>query len=338
MIRRWALRLFVVIAVLLIAVGAWFAKFLWLPLDFSGNTREFVIEQGATLRSVSRDLETAGVIDRPWRFEVLGRVLKRESTLKAGNYQLDAKWSALELLDGITGRAAVSLDRLVLVEGWTFRQFRAALDSHPSVRHETAGLDDRSVVEKIGLAPGTHPEGRFFPDTYYFARGTSDVTVLKRAAVRMQEILERQWALRRNGLPISTAYEALILASIVEKETGQASDRPLVAAVLVNRLRRGMRLQVDPTVIYGLGDEFDGDLRRSHLERDTPYNTYTRAGLPPTPIAAPGRASIAAVLNPASSSALYFVARGDGSSEFSNSLADHNRAVFKYQRAPAKTQ
>lgn len=338
MIRRWALGAVIAFAALLLAFGAWIAQFLWSPLNFSGSTREFVIEQGTTLRSVSRGLESAGVFSHAWRFEVVGRVLKRESALRAGNYQLEAKWSALELLDGITGRAAVSLDRLVLVEGWTFRQFRSALDSHSALRHDTAGLDDRSVMEKVGLMPETHPEGRFFPDTYYFAKGTSDVTILKRAAVRMQETLERQWGLRRDGLPISSTYEALILASIVEKETGRASDRPLVAAVLVNRLRRGMRLQVDPTVIYGLGDEFDGDLRRTHLERDTPYNTYTRAGLPPTPIAAPGLASIAAVLNPASSSALYFVARGDGSSEFSNSLAEHNRAVSKYQRAPAKAQ
>lgn len=336
MIERWTLRFLGVCAALVVAFGAWVAQFLWLPLDFSGNTREFVIEQGATLRSVSKGLASAGVIDHAWRFEVLGRALKREGALKAGNYQLDARWSALELLDGITGRAVASLDRLVLVEGWTFRQFRAALDAHPALRHETTAWDDRTLVEKIGLGAEVHPEGRFFPDTYYFAKGTSDLSVLRRAAVRMQETLDRQWAQRRDGLPIATSYEALILASIVEKETGRASDRPLVAAVLVNRLRRGMRLQVDPTVIYGLGDEFDGDLRRSHLERDTPYNTYTRAGLPPTPIAAPGLASIAAVLNPASSSALYFVARGDGSSEFSDSLAEHNRAVSRYQRAPAK--
>lgn len=338
MIRRWVLQSLVVVAVIALAFGIWIAHFLWSPLDFSGNSREFVIEQGATLRSVSKGLASAGVIDFAWRFEALGRVLKRDAALKAGNYQLDSKWSALELLDAITGQAAASLDRLVLVEGWTFRQFRAALDAHPALRHETAGLDDHEVVERIGLGVQAHPEGRFFPDTYYFAKGTSDLSVLKRAAVRMQEMLDRQWAQRREGLPIASAYEALILASIVEKETGRASDRPLVAAVLVNRLRRGMRLQVDPTVIYGLGDEFDGNLRRVHLERDTPYNTYTRPGLPPTPIAAPGLASIAAVLNPASTSALYFVARGDGSSEFSNSLAEHNRAVSKYQREPAKAR
>jgi UPF0755 protein len=338
MSRRLVLRSVFGLGVLLLALCAWVAHFLWSPLGFSGNTREFEIEQGATLRSVARGLAAAGVIEDAWRFEALGRVLKREAKLKAGNYQLDARWSALELLDGITGEAAVLLDRVVLVEGWTFRQFRAALDAHPALRRDTAGLDDRSVAEKVGLAPEMHPEGLFFPDTYHFARGTSDLAVLRRAAARMQQILDRQWAQRREGLPIETPYEALILASIVEKETGRASDRPLIAAVLVNRLTRGMRLQVDPTVIYGLGDEFDGDLRRIHLERDTPYNTYTRAGLPPTPIGAPGLASIAAVMNPASSSALYFVSRGDGSSAFSETLADHNRAVQKYQRAPAKAR
>jgi UPF0755 protein len=338
MTRRWLKRGLFGFALCVAALGAWVAHYLWMPLEFSGQTREFVIEQGATLRGVARKLVAAGVIPDTWRFELLGRALKREGMLKAGNYQLDARWSALELLDGITGRASFRLDRLVLVEGWTFRQVRAALDAHEAIRHETTGLRDAEVMQKLGLSAETHPEGRFFPDSYYFARGTTDTSILRRAATRMQEILERQWADRSDGLPVRAPYDALILASIVEKETGKASDRPLVAAVLVNRLRKGMRLQVDPTVIYGLGEAFDGNLRRSDLERDTPYNTYTRAGLPPTPIAAPGLASIAAVMRPAESSALYFVARGDGSSHFSESLDEHNQAVAKYQRPSANSR
>lgn len=332
--RRWIRYGFGAASLVLAVLAGWIAWYVWAPLGFAGGKREFVIEQGETLRSVSRSLVSAGVLRDAQSFELLGRLLKRESALKAGNYQLDARWSVLELLDGITGRAAVQLERLVLVEGWTFRQLRGALDAHEALRHETAGLSDAEVARKIGLADGMHPEGQFFPDSYYFARGATDTSVMRRAAARMTQILDRQWAERLDGLPLRSPYDALILASVVEKETGRASDRPLVAAVLVNRLRKGMRLQVDPSVIYGLGESFDGNLRRGDLERDTPYNTYTRAGLPPTPIAAPGRASIAAVMKPAASSALYFVARGDGSSEFSETLAEHNRAVARYQRAP----
>lgn len=334
MTKRWAWRTLSGVLLALLAGAAWIASYVWLPLNFSGDTREFAIERGATLRSVARALESAGVLPDAWRFELLGRILKRERMLKAGQYDLDARWSPLELLDGITVGATFRLDRLVLVEGWTFRQIRSAVDAHGSIRHETASLTDTEIMQRLGI-PGSHPEGLFFPDTYYFAKGTTDLSILRRSAQRMQTILAQQWTLRVDGLPMKSPYEALVLASIVEKETGLESDRPLVAAVLMNRLRRGMRLQVDPTVIYGMGDGFDGDLRRRDLEQDTPYNTYTRSGLPPTPIAAPGMASIAAVMNPAVSSALYFVARGDGSSHFSDSLVEHNRAVTKYQRVPA---
>ncbi len=315
-------------------VGGWVAYYLFAPLRFANEAREFEIARGATLRQVARELAAAGVLPDAWRFELLGRVLQREGALKAGSYQLATSWSALELLDGITGKAAFILDKAVLVEGWTFRQIRSALNAHPSLRHDTAGLADAEVLKLLGISR-SHPEGLFFPDTYHFARGTSDTAVLRRAARRMQDILAEQWAERHAGLPIAQPYEALILASIIEKETGRESDRPLVAAVLMNRLRKGMRLQVDPTVIYGLGDAFDGNLRRRDLEHDTPYNTYLYAGLPPTPIAVPGLASIAAAVKPADSNALYFVARGDGSSHFSDSLSEHNRAVSKYQRALA---
>jgi UPF0755 protein len=257
--------------------------------------------------------------------------------LKAGSYQLDASWSALELLDAITGTAAVRLDRIALVEGWTFRQLRGALDAHPSLKHDTAGLSATEILQLLGIARAS-PEGLFFPDSYYFPKGTTDISVLRRAALRMETILAQQWAQRSDGLPIRDAYEALIVASIVEKETALEADRPLVAAVLLNRLRKGMRLQADPTVIYGLGEDFDGNLRRRHLEGDSPYNTYARPGLPPTPIAMPGLTSLAAAVRPAASSALYFVARGDGSSHFSESLDEHNRAVNRYQRQPGNTR
>lgn len=313
---------------------AWLAWSLLRPLDFAAGVLEFDIERGASLRAVARQLHTAGVLPDAWRFELLGRVLGRESDLRAGSYSLDARWSALDLLNAISGDdAQVRMDRIAFVEGWTFRQMRAALNAHPSLQHETARLTEAEVLERLGIERPS-AEGLFFPDTYHFAKGTSDVAVLRRAAQRMQNVLAEHWTQRQGNLAVDDPYQALILASIVEKETGRETDRALVAAVLHNRLRKGMRLQVDPTVIYALGERFDGNLRRKDLDVDSPYNTYVRTGLPPTPIAMPGRASLAAATRPAPSSALYFVARGDGSSHFSDSLSEHNQAVTKYQRQP----
>jgi UPF0755 protein len=324
-------------AIALLLLGAWIAAFLWRPLDFVGGPRELHIEPGSSLRTVSRELHAAGMLPDAWRFEALGRVLGRDGAVRAGSYRVEPGWSALRVLDALTGAAAARLDRIALLEGWSFRQMRAALDAHPSLRHETSGLSEHALLERLEIAASS-PEGLFFPDTYYFPKGASDALVLRRAAQRMQTVLAEQWSQRQADLPLSDPYQALILASIVEKETGRETDRPLVAAVLLNRLRKGMRLQTDPTVIYGLGERFDGDLRRRDLESDTPYNTYTRPGLPPTPIAMPGLASISAALNPAASPALYFVGRGDGSSHFSESLSEHNRAVNKYQRQPAASR
>lgn len=318
-------------------VGAWIALFVGRPLDFPADVREFEIEPGASLRAVARGLHQAGVLPDAWRFELLARALGREGELKAGNYEIDSRWSALELLDALSGDGHVRLDRVALLEGWTFRQLRAALESHPALRHDTAGLDDAEVLRRLGIER-LSAEGLFFPDTYHFAKGSSDLAVLRRASERMQALLDEQWARRHPDLPITDPYEALIVASIVEKETGREDDRPLVAAVVHNRLRKGMRLQVDPTVIYGMGERFDGNLRRRDLEDDTPYNTYVRPGLPPTPIAMPGLASLAAAVRPADSSALYFVAKGDGRSHFSESLREHNRAVDRYQRRPRSTR
>ena len=336
MASRSVLRVLAFVAVAAALLGGWVAAYLWRPLAFAETAREFDIESGASLRAVSRQLREAGVLPDAWRFELLGRVLGREGALKAGSYSLDPRWSALELLDAITGGAQARLDRIALVEGWTFRQVRAALAAHASLDHQTATMADEDILAALGISRPS-PEGLFFPDTYHFAKGTSDLSVLRRAARRMETMLAEQWAQRADNLAVSSPYEALIVASIVEKETARDADRPMVAAVLHNRLRKGMRLQADPTVIYGLGEDFDGNLRRRHLETDGPYNTYARPGLPPTPIAMPSLASLAAAVRPAQSSALYFVARGDGGSHFSESLREHNRAVNKYQRQqPAK--
>ena len=216
------------------------------------------------------------------------------------------------------------------IEGWTFAQLRGALDGNGALKHETAGWSDAQILQRLGIEK-TSPEGLFFPDTYLFAMASSDLALLKQAYARMQTKLQVLWEGRASGLPLKSPYEALIFASIVEKETGRSDEREMVAAVFINRLKRGMRLQTDPTVIYGLGSVYDGNLRRRDLLTDTVYNTYTRYGLPPTPIAMPGEASIKAALNPAQNSALYFVARGDGSHQFSSNLVDHNRAVNKFQ-------
>jgi UPF0755 protein len=228
-------------------------------------------------------------------------------------------------------RGEEALKSVTLVEGWNFNQVRAALQKAEQLSPDTLGMAPEAIMQKLGK-PGVHPEGRFFPDTYTYAKGSSDLAVLKRAARAMDKRLDAAWALRNPDTPLKTPDEALILASIVEKETGKPSDRAQIGGVFTNRLRQGMLLQTDPTVIYGLGDRFDGNLRKRDLLADTPYNTYTRAGLPPTPIAMPGRAALLAAVQPAPTKAIYFVARGDGSSHFSSSLDEHNRAVNKYIR------
>ena len=252
------------------------------------------------------------------------------SRIQAGNYEIGGAITPVALLRKITS-GDHSLDRITFVEGWTLGQVRAALDSHAAVKHDTQGVAEDEIVKRLGI-PHASAEGVFFPDTYFFTNGSSDTVILRRAYRAMQVQLDALWNSRAGSLPLENPYQALILASIIEKETGQPGERATIAAVFVNRLRLGMRLQTDPTVIYGLGAQFDGDLRKRDLLADGPYNTYTRVGLPPTPIAMPGADSIAAALNPASSKALYFVARGDGTSYFSATLAEHERAVTKYQK------
>jgi UPF0755 protein len=306
--------------------GAWYAT---TPIAVSSLPAAFEIAPGMRLRAAAQRIEAGGVAVGRLQFELLARVLGRAEDAKAGSYELATAPTPLELLDKLT-RGDVTQAELRFIEGWTFRQMRAALDANTFVRHDSQGLSEAQLMQKLG-ASETIAEGLFFPDTYLFAKGTSDARVLQRAYRAMQRHLAREWEAREPSLPYKTPYEALTMASVIEKETGKATERDQIAGALVNRLRIGMLLQVDPTVIYGLGEAFDGNLKKVHLLTDGPYNSYTRAGLPPTPIASPGLASLRAALHPAKTGALYYVARGDGSSEFSRTLDEHNRAVRKYQ-------
>jgi UPF0755 protein len=288
------------------------------------------LEPGTGLRSLARQMHARGFVAHPLVFIAEARLHGGAERLQAGVYEIRPGMSVNDLLAAMIRGDAVR-DRIRFIEGWTFSQMRAAMDAHPGLRHDTAGWSVGTLLERVG-AIEKHPEGLFFPDSYQFAAGSSDLVVWRKAYAHMRDVLERAWRERSSDVPVTTPYEALILASIVEKETGRPEDRPRIAAVFSNRLRIGMRLQSDPTVIYGLGPTFDGNLRRADLERDSPYNTYVRAGLPPTPIAAPGAEALRAATNPPASRALYFVAKGDGTSEFSENLDDHNRAVNRYQK------
>jgi UPF0755 protein len=329
-ISRLALGLLVVLAIAALGAGA--AAWSWLarPLALPASPYAFDVRPGQSLKSVARELAAANALPADWPLVALARVRGVDRAIKAGNYEIEQGVTLPGLLDRLT-QGEVTQTSLTIVEGTTFGELRAQIAADADVAPNTAALPDADLMAKLG-APGQPPEGWFFPDTYYFAAGSSDLAVLGRAHRQMRERLDAAWAKRAPGLPLKDPYEALILASIVEKETGRPADRPLVASVFVNRLRSGMRLQTDPTVIYGMGARFDGNLRKRDLETDTPYNTYTRDGLPPTPIALPGQASLDAVTNPPATAYLYFVARGDGTSQFSTNLADHNRAVAKFQK------
>ncbi|MDP2752217.1 MAG: endolytic transglycosylase MltG [Rhodocyclaceae bacterium] len=300
------------------------------PLSTASPVVAFDIRPGSGLRATARTIADAGLPLVPWQFVVLGKLSGKESNIKAGSYEVNQGVTPWRLLEKLT-RGDVTQSDITFVEGITFRQLRTVLDAHPDVQHETTGWTDAEILTRLG-AVEAHPEGLFFPDTYVFAKQGSDLAILQRSYQSLQKHLRSEWERRDSSLPYRHPYQALIMASIVEKETGRPNDRPQVAAVFVNRLRRGMLLQTDPTVIYGMGNAFDGNLRKRDLLTDTPYNTYTRAGLPPTPIALPGLASIRVALSPPVSDKFYFVARGDGSSEFSRTLEEHNRAVNHYQR------
>jgi len=328
--RKLIVKLFVLAVVVLALLAGAIAWVVQTPIGMRHEQVDFTISPGSSMRSAAREIAAAGAELQPWILILLGKWMRVDTSIKAGSYEITRGITPLELLNKLT-RGDVTQSELVFIEGWTFRQMRARLDAHPDLRHDTAGLPEAEVMRLIG-APESTAEGLFFPDTYFFAKRSSDVDLLTRAYRAMQHHLLREWQARAADLPYANAYQALTMASIIETETGHPDDRPLVAGVFVNRLRQGMLLQTDPTVIYGLGESFDGNLRKRDLLADTPYNTYTRPGLPPTPIALPGLASLQAALHPPATEALYFVARGDGSSHFSPTLDEHNRAVRRFQK------
>jgi UPF0755 protein len=312
------------------AAAGWGWWWLHQPLPLRAPTVDLSIEPGTLPRAVALAVRDAGVDVNPDLLYGWFRISGQGRAIKAGSYELEAGITPERLLSKLA-RGEESLRAVTVVEGWNFRQLRAALAKEEQLKPDTKALTDEAIMATLGR-PGVHPEGRFFPDTYTYAKGSSDVKVLQRALRAMDKRLAQAWELRTPRAAARTPDEALILASIVEKETGHAGDRTLVSAVFNNRLRIGMPLQTDPTVIYGMGAAFDGNLRKKDLQTDTPWNTYTRGGLPPTPIALPGKASLLAAVQPAQSDALYFVSRGDGTSHFSGSLDEHNQAVNKYQR------
>ncbi|HEX7219060.1 MAG TPA: endolytic transglycosylase MltG [Burkholderiales bacterium] len=322
--------LLTLVVIALAAAAGYAAWYLGTPVRIRQYPIEVEIPRGAGFRAALEQLEKSGVAVRRHEFELLARAMGKLRQIKAGSYEIAQPLTPLQLLDKLT-RGDVTQAEVRLIEGWTFAQFRAALDASAFLKHDTAGLTDTQILERL-RATETHPEGLFFPDTYLFGKGSSDLRVLRRSYLAMQRHLKEEWEGRDQGaVPYRAPYDALIMASIIEKETGQAGERDMIGGVLVNRLRIGMRLQVDPTIIYGLGPTFDGNLKRSHLVEDGPYNTYTRAGLPPTPIAMPGLASLRAAMRPGKTDAMYYVSRNDGSSHFSRTLDEHNRAVTRYQ-------
>lgn len=322
-------------ALLLVALASgatawWLHSPMRLNLPQGSQVLDLEIEPGTRAAQVAESVVASGADVNVMLLKVWFRVSGQARQIKAGSYEITPGATPRSLLSMVV-RGDQALKSITLVEGWSFSQVRTALKKAELLAPESIGLEPEMIMEKLGKQ-GIHPEGRFFPDTYSYAKGSSDLAVLKRAARAMDKRVDAAWALRSPDTPLKSRDEALILASIIEKETGKPTDRAQIAGVFTNRLRINMRLQTDPTVIYGLGDAFDGNLRKRDLLADTPYNTYTRDGLPPTPIAMPGKAALLAAVQPAPTKALYFVARGDGTSQFSANLDDHNRAVNKYIR------
>lgn len=322
-------RLFLVLALIVLLLAGWMAHFVSTPLQLADDAVEFDLKAGSSLRGVARQLVSQDILTEPWSFILLVRALGKANSVQAGNYLIEHGTTPYQLFAMLTN-GNTTLASITFIEGWSFQQMRDAMMNNDAIKHVTMAYTDSQIMDNIG-AHESHPEGLFFPDTYFFSRGMSDQDILKRAYQAMQSRLDAAWQQRAADLPYKSPYEALIMASIIEKETGRADERGLIAGVFLNRLRLGMRLQTDPTVIYGMGERFDGNIRKKDLQTDSPYNTYTRGGLPPTPIAMPGLASIEAALHPAPTRALYFVGKGDGSHVFSESLAEHNRAVARYQ-------
>ena len=316
-----------VAALLLVAAGYWWIQN---PLDTRQTTLDLSVEPGTSPKAIAQAVVDAGADSSATLLYAWFRLSGQARQMRAGSYEIVPDTSPQRLLNMLV-RGEESLRTVTIVEGWNWRQVRQALAKAENLKPESRVLSDEALMAQLGR-PGVAPEGRFYPDTYSYAKGASDVSVLQRAMKAMDKHVQQAWEARQSSVSVKTPEEVLILASIVEKETGKGADRPMISGVFNNRLRIGMRLQTDPTVIYGLGEAFDGNLRRIHLQTDSPWNTYTRGGLPPTPIAMPGKASLLAAVQPAKTSALYFVAKGDGSSHFSASLEEHNRAVNRYQR------
>ncbi|AUL47312.1 aminodeoxychorismate lyase [Bordetella trematum] len=320
------LALIAVLAAAIAAGGAWY----WVnkPMQLSADRVDFVVDPGATPRAIARTLNEAGVPVWEPGFVWLARLSERDKLIKAGGYQAingDSPWLLLERL----ARGDMSQRQITFPEGWTYRQIRLALREHPDVKQTLGEVSDAQLLQRLG-STHTSPEGLFFPDTYVFTPGSTDYDILRRAYQEGQRVLQQAWEQRQPDLPFTTPYEALIMASIIEKETGHGPERGRISGVFSNRLRLGMLLQTDPTVIYGMGDAYQGRIRRRDLQTDTPWNTYTRPGLPPTPIASPGRAALLAAVQPERHKFLYFVSRGNGTSEFSVNLSEHNRNVARY--------
>ncbi len=325
-IFTWALLLTVIVISVLVIQ---FFRFQYQTVSIPDSERIFSIQSGSNIKTIAQQLSLEKIIDDPWLFILLAKVKGVETRVRAGEYRLQQSQSPSDLLDLFTKGQSIQYS-FTIIEGWAFRQMMQELQHQTIIKNTLTSKSDAEIMAELGYQ-GQHPEGLFFPDTYSFPKGTTDIDFLQRAYHLMQSHLKREWENRAPDLPISTSYEALILASIIEKETGAAYERPLIASVFTQRLRKNMRLQTDPTVIYGLGETFDGDIRFRDLKKDTPYNTYLHKGLTPTPIALPGLDAIRAALHPADSKALFFVSKGDGTHYFSNTLEEHNKAVRKYQ-------
>jgi UPF0755 protein len=322
--------LLILVLMLTLVSGTWLYWYATQPLNMGVLPKTFSITPGTSLHGLAVQLQKSRIVKLPFAFRLVGRLLNKSTGLKAGVYEIKHPLSPLALYEKIE-RGDVTQSAVQFIEGWNIREVRAALRQQESLVHASETMSDDKLLAAIG-ASEAHVEGLFFPDTYFFSPRSTDIEILRRAYRAQRDKLNTEWQDRAADLPYRTPYEALIMASIIEKETGVELERPRIAAVFINRLKLGMRLQTDPTVIYGLGARFDGNLRKADLQQDTPYNTYAHTGLPPTPIAMPGTAAVHAALHPATTDALYFVSRGNGTHVFSSSLEAHNRAVNRYQR------
>jgi len=319
---------FITVAIAGALISAAYLGWVW-NRSLDSEETVVIIQSGASLGGASRLLEQKKILSNTWSFKLLAYVRGDSRKIRAGEYRIEKNITQHRLLNQLVSGKVIEYP-LVVIEGWNFRELRAVLEAAPNLEKLLTGKTDSEIMRAIGQ-DGLHPEGRFYPDTYLYSVGDSDVSILKRAFAKMEQTLNSEWQKRDPEVPLSDSYEALILASIIEKETGQSGERSMISGVFVNRLRKRMRLQTDPTVIYGMGLRYRGNIRLNDLKKDTPYNTYTRGGLPPTPIAMPGVKAIRAALHPLETRALYFVARGDGGHVFSNTLKEHNSAVVKYQ-------